>query len=197
MALELPPLSSAWAATQRIYRATFEAAPYVFWLGTTTGSRGARRYLFYLNPHIALVFYDGSIHYQGDPNEMAGYGVTCSPDDISYDFGTEFGAHNPGHAELTAVIHLLETIPWLEDGIGGIVLASHNTYVIEGVEHLLLGWAMAGWRDEQGQSVPNRDLWQRLLEMLNFWDSKGMLVQFWWISEELNLTASELRRIGV
>jgi len=97
------------------------------------------------------------------------------------------GATTNNRMELTAVIEALDAVKptW------PVTVYTDSKYVSEGATEWLPGWIAKGWKNSSRKPVANRDLWERLNELL----SKHSVV-FRWVrghaGNELNELADDL-----
>lgn len=79
--------------------------------------------------------------------------------------------------ELMAVIESLRRAIKLDFCLSQIVVYADSEYVVKGVNNWLAGWKRRGWRTSNRKDVKNRDLWERLDHILNFFVD----VEFEWV----------------
>ena len=108
------------------------------------------------------VFSDGAA--KGNPGP-GGWGVVV----ITPDGGvTELGGSEPhttnNRMELTAAIEGLSQVRRLD---GPVALYTDSTYVIKGIREWIHAWRRRGWKTIEGGDVLNRDLWERLDQLVN------------------------------
>jgi len=109
----------------------------------------------------------------------------CSGNPGPGGYGTilRFGGHEKelsGFAELTTNnrMELLGAISGLEalKRPCHIRLTTDSQYLIKGVTEWSAGWRRNGWRNSKKEEVANRDLWERLLELVEIHD-----IQWVWV----------------
>jgi ribonuclease HI len=81
---------------------------------------------------------------------------------------TELGARAPttttnNRMELTGAIEALSV---LRGTPGRLAVYTDSTYVIQGIRAWIFGWRKRGWKTATGGDVLNRDLWERLDELV-------------------------------
>jgi ribonuclease HI len=54
----------------------------------------------------------------------------------------------------------------LRDVPGAVAIYTDSTYVIQGIRGWIFGWRKRGWKTAAGADVVNRDLWERLDELV-------------------------------
>ena len=102
-------------------------------------------------------------------------------------YGAENNTTN-NRMELTAAIKALEALKVS----CSVDLHTDSTYLQNAfVKKWLYNWKRKGWRNSTGSSVPNRDLWERLLELTKIHD-----VNWFWVKghadDERNNRCDEL-----
>jgi ribonuclease HI len=115
------------------------------------------------------IFADGAC--SGNPG-VGGYGIILR----SFNREKELSGCNPmttnNRMELTAVIKALEA---LKKPCKVRVLTDSN-YVVKGITEWVFTWRRNNWKNSQRQSVLNKDLWERLLNLANIHD-----IQWEWV----------------
>jgi ribonuclease HI len=107
--------------------------------------------------HVTL-YTDGAC--SGNPGP-GGYGVILQYGDRRRELSGGFRRTTNNRMELTAAIKGLEALKEPCD----VTLVSDSEYVLNGISKgWARGWRAKGWR-RQGKTVPNWELWQRLLEL--------------------------------
>ena len=119
--------------------------------------------------------YAFTIHTDGAarPNPgRGGYGAVVQRGDHLQEIHKGCRRTTNNRMELMAVIRALESL----DGPGSALVYSDSTYVVNGItKGWAKGWRRRGWRRKNG-SVPNADLWKRLLDL-----TSERQVTFWWV----------------
>lgn len=118
-----------------------------------------------------IVYTDGgSINNPGP----GGYGVVIKEDGNLRELSGGFRYTTNNRMEMTAAIVALDA---LENSGRPILLHSDSSYLVNGIEK---GWARSwrkrGWRKSDGEPALNADLWERLLDLLDYMD-----VRFKWV----------------
>lgn len=121
-------------------------------------------------PHVEL-FTDGAC--SGNPGP-GGWGYLLrhpASGSVRERSGAEFDTTN-NRMELMAVIEGLGALerPSVVD------LTSDSQYVLKGLESWMAGWKKRGWKTADKKPVKNRDLWERLDELIQTHE-----VRFHWI----------------
>lgn len=117
-----------------------------------------------------VIYTDGAC--TGNPGP-GGYGVVLQYGGHRRELSGGFRRTTNNRMELTAAIKALEA---LKEPCR-VTLFSDSEYVVNGV---MKGWAR-GWRDKgwrrSGKTVPNRDLWGRLLELCDYHEVRVQWVE--------------------
>ncbi|ODA78090.1 hypothetical protein RJ55_06693 [Drechmeria coniospora] len=93
-------------------------------------------------------------------------------------------------ATLRAVVGALHSHAWDDEGFTTVVLAVDSDYVAEGATVGIRRWLRNGWQTSTGEAVENKDMWEMILGIIEELDRRGVDVQFWRITPELNATAT-------
>lgn len=107
------------------------------------------------------IFADGAC--SGNPG-VGGYGIILK----YWNRKKEISGCDPfttnNRMELTAVVKSLEALK----RPCRVKLVTDSNYVIQGITKWISRWLKNNWKNAQRQDVANRDLWERLLNLLNF-----------------------------
>ena len=121
-------------------------------------------------PQFVEIFSDGAC--SGNPGP-GGYGTILRCGDHVKELS--------GFAELTTNnrMELLGAISGLEalKCPCCVRLTTDSQYVIKGVTEWSAGWLRNGWRNSKKEEVANRDLWERLLELVKVHDIEWVWVK--------------------
>lgn len=108
-----------------------------------------------------IVFTDGAA--KGNPGP-GGYGVVIvTPDDRVRELGGGTPHTTNNRMELTGPI---EALRFLQSTSGPIALHTDSTYVIRGIREWIWAWRRKGWKTAEGKDVLNRELWERLSQLV-------------------------------
>jgi ribonuclease HI len=108
-----------------------------------------------------VVFTDGAA--KGNPGP-GGWGVViASPAGRVRELGGGSRHTTNNRMELTAPI---EALSHLKETQGKIAIYTDSTYVIRGIREWIRNWERRGWRTIEGKDVVNRDLWERLWQLV-------------------------------
>lgn len=99
-------------------------------------------------------------------------------------------------SELRAVIAALEYRIWAGEGWKRLVIATDSEYVELGMTQWLPKWKANAWRTGKKKPVKNRDLWEKLIEVVSRQAEIGCKVLFWRIPRELNVVADQAAKKG-
>ncbi|KAM7205405.1 hypothetical protein V8F20_003174 [Naviculisporaceae sp. PSN 640] len=102
--------------------------------------------------------------------------------------GPDGQVHSPTaqRAELRAVVMALEFRFWAAEGWEQVVMTTMSDYVVTGATDRLRTWPGRKWKTARGTDVANRDLWERLSELLGQYAAGGCEVKFWRMEREPN-----------
>ncbi|GAA5875899.1 hypothetical protein JCM1840_002968 [Sporobolomyces johnsonii] len=99
--------------------------------------------------------------------------------------------HTSQRAELRALLAVLHSREWDEEGTSHLVVATDSEYVAFGCTEWLPNWMQNGWRNSRGQPVSNRDLWQRVVDRMDYFGD-NLRVGLWRVDRELNKRADKI-----
>jgi ribonuclease HI len=113
-----------------------------------------------MTDEAVVITCDGATENNGQPGARGGWGaVVRHPDRVELLSGPLAPPATNQRAELTAAVEALSALP----GSRAVRLRSDSQYVIKGMTEWLSGWQRRGWRNAQGQTVANQDLWLALV----------------------------------
>lgn len=113
-----------------------------------------------VNPIV--VFTDGAA--KGNPGPGGWGAVIVTPaGEVTELGGRARETTTNNRMELTAAIKALSE---LRGTPGAVAMYTDSTYVIEGIRAWIFGWRKRGWKTAAGGDVLNRDLWERLDELV-------------------------------
>lgn len=194
----LPPIPHhVAAANRRFHPPVPTATPQdLFEVKINRCSVPAPRYIRKSNPREMLIYIDGSCLGNGTAQARAGYGIKWSPINTLSDRLEGTGPETSNRAELRAAIVAVSLRAWNGEGFDTVVLACDSEYVVLGISEWIQNWIQRGWRTAAGSPVENRDLWEMLLDVLEFQNISGVMIKFWRIPRESNAEADALAREG-
>jgi ribonuclease HI len=110
---------------------------------------------------FTTVFTDGAA--KGNPGPGGWAAIVITPEGTV----TELGGGSPhttnNKMELSGALAALEH---LADHPGPLAIYTDSTYLIQGITRWVWGWRKRNWKTAQGGDVLNRDLWQRLADLV-------------------------------
>mgnify|MGYP000482191891 CR=1 FL=1 len=113
------------------------------------------------------IYTDGAC--KGNPGP-GGWGVLLrSPDGSEKElFGGELGTTN-NRMEMTAAIAAFEYL--LEKKLNNLefLVYTDSNYLIKGITEWIFGWQKKNWKTAGGDSVLNKDLWEKLFALTNLY----------------------------
>ncbi|CDS01316.1 hypothetical protein [Sporisorium scitamineum] len=99
-------------------------------------------------------------------------------------------------AALRSALAALEFTKWESEGFDKIVIATHHTWLVDGISRWIWEWRHNKWRimaesplGMVGEQVPDRDLWELLDKAVKGYEEIDCTVRFWKVSKEQNLEA--------
>lgn len=108
-----------------------------------------------------IVFTDGAA--KGNPGPGGWGAIVVTPDRTVNELGGGSPHTTNNKMELSGAIAALEHTA----GQPGLVaIYTDSTYLIQGITQWIWGWRKRDWRTAQGAEVLNRDLWQRLADLV-------------------------------
>ncbi len=107
------------------------------------------------------IFTDGAS--KGNPGPGGWGAVVAHSGEITELGGSELKTTN-NRMELVAVI---EALSYVKEQTGEVVVHSDSAYVVNGITKWVHGWKQNGWLTKQKEEVLNRDLWERLDDIVS------------------------------
>jgi ribonuclease HI len=95
-------------------------------------------------------------------------------------------AATSNRAELRAATAAPECRLWGTEGWRQATIATDSTYVVDGITDWVVKWQARDWTKSTGEDVANKDLWKRLLHLVNEQTHHGCEVIFWHINRAYN-----------
>jgi ribonuclease HI len=116
-----------------------------------------------MSAHPIVVFTDGAA--KGNPGPGGWGAVIVTPaGDVTELGGRAPGATTNNRMELTAAIEALSA---LRGAPGALAIYTDSSYLIQGIRGWIFGWRRRGWKTAAGGDVLNRDLWERLDDLVS------------------------------
>jgi ribonuclease HI len=133
---------------------------------------------------VSIVFTDGGA--KGNPGP-GGWGVIVV---TAYGTVTELGVGSPhttnNKMELNGAIAALEQVAGEPCRAA---IYTDSTYVIQGITGWIFGWRRRNWKTAEGGDVLNRDLWQRLADLVS---ARGAATIEWrWVRGHVGTPGNE------
>jgi ribonuclease HI len=111
--------------------------------------------------HEFIVFTDGAA--KGNPGP-GGWGVVIvTPDGRIRELGGGAAHTTNNRMELSGPI---EALLHLKKTSGSVAIYTDSTYVIRGIREWIPAWERRGWKTVDGKDVLNRELWERLWDLV-------------------------------
>ena len=118
-----------------------------------------------MSAYPLTVFSDGAA--KGNPGPGGWGAVIVTPDGEVTELGGREAHTTNNRMELTAAI---EALAHVRRRPGRVAVYTDSTYVIKGIREWIWAWRRRGWKTADGSDVMNRDLWERLGEVV---DARG------------------------
>lgn len=115
----------------------------------------------------------------------------------------EFARSTLRRAALRSALAALEFSRWETEGFDKLVIATHHTWLVDGITRWIWEWRHNNWRIMSesplgmvGEQVPDRDLWELLDKAVKGYEEIDCTVRFWKVSKEQNKVAVGLAQVG-
>jgi len=108
-----------------------------------------------------VVFTDGAA--KGNPGPGGWAAIIVTPGGRVRELGGGLRHTTNNRMELTGPI---EALSFLKSTSGPLALYTDSTYVIRGIQEWIPSWQRRGWRTIEGKDVLNRELWERLWDLV-------------------------------
>ncbi|KAJ7506748.1 ribonuclease H-like domain-containing protein [Mycena galericulata] len=161
-----------------------------------------------------FVFVDGACSGNGMPGARAGIGCAIGlreEDQLSLPVTDDMDSGAPRtsqRAELLAAMRGLQFVinAQREYHVGSrahlkskdteceYVVVADSEYVVKGLTEWLPKWKSNRWRNAQGRTPENLDLFRELDDMVSVYESRGLKIQFLHVERKLNSVADDLAR---
>jgi ribonuclease HI len=109
---------------------------------------------------MITIFTDGAA--RGNPGP-GGWGAIIVGEDTVVEIGGREDYTTNNRMELSAVISALEAFPKEHE----ITIYTDSAYVLNGSTRWIYGWQKNNWKTSQKEEVVNRDLWERMIEVIS------------------------------
>jgi ribonuclease HI len=116
-----------------------------------------------------IVFTDGAA--KGNPGPGGWGAVIVDVDDRVRELGGGAAHATNNRMELTAPIEALRRLQTIS---GPVALYTDSTYLIRGIRDWIWAWRRRGWKTAEGNDVLNRELWERLSQLVEQRGRKGI-----------------------
>ena len=113
------------------------------------------------SPRPIIVFTDGAA--KGNPGPGGWAAVLVTPGGRVRELGGGTRHTTNNRMELTGPI---EALAVLKSVPGNVSIHTDSTYVIRGISEWIPNWVRRGWRTVEGKDVLNRELWERLWQLV-------------------------------
>jgi ribonuclease HI len=118
-----------------------------------------------------VVFTDGAA--KGNPGPGGWGAIVVTPaGEVTELGGRAAETTTNNRMELTGAIEALRSIRSIA---GAVAIYTDSTYVIQGIRGWIFGWRQRGWKTAAGGDVVNRDLWERLDDLVRARGKSGIV----------------------
>lgn len=120
-----------------------------------------------LNKNQIIIFSDGSS--RGNPGR-GGYGAIFIHNGRVVELGKRFEHTTNNKMELQSVIDALCLIDKNKNDLNDsleITIFTDSKYVVNGAKSWIFGWKKNGWKTANKEEVKNRDLWEKMSDLIN------------------------------
>jgi ribonuclease HI len=100
----------------------------------------------------------------GNPGPGGWGAIVRTPDGEVRELGAAESETTNNRMELAGAIHALELVRGRQ--AERVSVYTDSTYVVHGIESWVWGWRRRGWVRADGHAVANRDLWERLVALV-------------------------------
>ena len=121
-----------------------------------------------------VIYTDGAC--SGNPGPGGWGAIIAYPEGQIKELGGKAAPTTNNKMELMGAIRSLEEIKGREEPT---VLFTDSTYVIRGITQWIWGWRRKGWKNSEGGEVSNRDLWEKLSQVVGL--KKGAKIEWRYI----------------
>ncbi|TFY63089.1 hypothetical protein EVG20_g6462 [Dentipellis fragilis] len=97
-------------------------------------------------------------------------------------------------AELRAALAALRYARWEQEGFARIVIASSSQYLVSGMARYVQRWRRNDWINSRGNPICNKDLWEDLVDVVEWWEGQGVQPMFWRIPREWTVSVMDRAR---
>lgn len=110
------------------------------------------------------IYTDGACRGNGQENTIGAYGIIFIYNDIQKEIKKAFRDTTNNIMELSAVV---EALSMLKEPCS-VEVFSDSAYVVNAInQKWLQNWQKNGWKTSNKEPVKNRELWEKLIELLN------------------------------
>lgn len=113
---------------------------------------------------MVTIYTDGACRGNGKENTIGGFGIVLMYNDIKKEIKRGFRDTTNNIMELSAVIEALSILKEPCE----VKLYSDSAYVINAInQNWIKNWQKNGWKTASKEPVKNRELWEKLIELVN------------------------------
>jgi ribonuclease HI len=130
-----------------------------------------------------IIFSDGSS--RGNPGP-GGWGAIVATCEKVVELGGRESPTTNNRMELMGAISALRSLGGSTSKLGGIVVNTDSSYVINGITKWVHGWQKNGWKSSRDEDVVNRGLWQELIDV-----STGKKIKWNYVGGHIGVPGNE------
>jgi ribonuclease HI len=127
-----------------------------------------------------IIYTDGAC--SGNPGHGGWGSIICIDEEVT-ELGEYASSTTNNRMEITAALkaleYVLDVITRKKRFVFSIQLYTDSVYVIKGITQWIHGWKKKGWKNSSGENVINRDLWQKLDEVVQALHAKANCQILW------------------
>lgn len=113
------------------------------------------------------------------PERFGGWGVVVRVDgEDAIDLSGGVTETTNNRMEMTAIIKALE---WLDHPCEQVTITSDSQYVINGIKEWIHNWRKYDWMTYAKKPVKNKDLWERMYELVYVEGKKHKAIVWQWV----------------
>lgn len=111
------------------------------------------------------IYTDGACRGNGKENTIGGFGIILMYNEVKKEIKKSFRNTTNNIMELSAVV---EALSMLKEPCE-VKIYSDSAYVINAInQKWLYNWQKNGWKTSTKDSVKNREIWEKLIELINY-----------------------------
>ncbi len=113
------------------------------------------------DPSKIVIFSDGAC--SGNPGPGGWGAIVLLPSGFVTELGGAEAATTNNRMEMMATVQALRAV---QQVLTTVDFYTDSTYIIRGITQWIHGWRRRGWKTAEGNEVSNKDLWEKLAELV-------------------------------